>query len=239
MKRLGFLKNTKIREIPWIPMLRQPRKTIRKVLRANPRKNVVLLGMFYGLLYAIRGIFSSENAGILFNPLALLLVLLLAPIFSVLYLHVQGGLTSITGGLLGGKGGWKELTAAFAYANIVFILSSILILALSVFLVLIGAIIGIGDMAANPAYLRDGIVYIFAFAAGIIQLIILIVAVSEAHKFSKWRALGSILLTGLIIALFTYLVVSVFSGVFSSTGSQLFDSRMFSNGLTLQQNPLG
>ncbi|MDD5111227.1 MAG: YIP1 family protein [Candidatus Altiarchaeota archaeon] len=201
MKLLGFLKDTKIRDIPWIPMILEPRETIREVLRTNPRKNVILLGILYGLSYGVAKILSSENIVLLFNPVALLLVLLIASIFGLVYIHFLGGLNSIIGHWLGGKGGWKELTAAWAYSSIITLLFNSLLIMFIAVSMLAGAIFGFKEVAENQVIiLISNITSVFALLISIINFIILVVAVSEAHKFSKWRALVSVALPGLILA---------------------------------------
>jgi uncharacterized membrane protein YbhN (UPF0104 family) len=194
--------------IPWKQMWLEPRKTIRHVLDTNPNKNVVLLGLIYGLLFVLSKVVEEpERIIVLSDPLVLGVVIIFAPIMGVIYVHILGGLTTLTGKLLGGKGTWKELTSACAYSQIVFF--SVVIfdaLILAVFAMIYFS--GLKGILTNPIFqIIDILSSIISIILSIIAFLIFLIAISEAHKFSIWKAFLSTLLLGIGIVIIIAIVV--------------------------------
>jgi hypothetical protein len=204
-KLYGLIKDTNFREIPWIPIWREPQETLRKALDTDPGKNIILLGLLYGLFYAIHQLLYSKQIYILFNPLIFLFIVLLAPIMGVVYTFSLGGVITVVGTILGGKGRWRELITTFAYSQIIFI-------TLTVFEIVVFTLIALMEFVFGPegsaiigilGLLLIGVTLI----VGLVQFVIYLLLISEAHKFSIWRALITGVCSSLVAALITLIIM--------------------------------
>jgi hypothetical protein len=163
---------------PWITICTSPRATIRALVETDPRRHVLLLAALNGV-------------GL---PLPLpgawwLVPLVLGALASILFLYANAAVVRWTGSWLGGRASVAEVRAALAWSAIPRILA-----------VGVGAPIGVllGDAAAGPPALAWSI---FRGLVSLWVVILGIACIAEVHRFSTARALGALLLAGVVLAL--------------------------------------
>ena len=183
---------------PWVTIWLYPRRTIRAILDSpQPQRFVYLLSALGGIEGFLNRA-SRQSAGdstSLWSILAMAIVL--GALGGIVQLYVTAGLAGWVGRQLGGEASGEEVRPAFAWANVPSIANF-------VFLIPLIAFYG-NEMFSEitPKIDSNPIPLLFSVAPGIILgvwgLVILVVGVSEAHRFSIWRAIVSLLIPGLIL----------------------------------------
>ncbi|WP_341501235.1 YIP1 family protein [Gallaecimonas sp. GXIMD4217] len=172
----------------------QPRATIQRIIDDNPEQHVALLVLIMGMAAAMPNLAAPEG-----GLAGFALALLLAPIIMVISLYLTGWLYRIVGGWLGGKGEGRQLRAAIAWAYVPQILLNIIWLLL--FLVAPQAMsAGAESLVAEPQAMT-WLWYGIALVLGLWGLVIHLKMVGQVHGFSAWRALGTALLSVVLVAL--------------------------------------
>lgn len=182
---------------PWLTIWVAPRKTMRAILDANPRRYVILLALLVG---AGEGISNATDRALgdttsLFAVLALAIVL--GGLGGLLSLAVGGWLYRWTGSWFGGVATSEEVRAALAWGAVPLLISGVL-------LVLQIALYGkemfttlTPRMDANPYPL---------LALGFLQVLmaawtffLVVKTLSEAHRINAWRGLLALALPTIIL----------------------------------------
>ena len=198
-------------ENPFLTIWTRPRATIRGILDQNPTYLVIPLAMAGGVVQALDRA-TQRNAGDALPLGAILgMALVAGSIGGLIGLYIGGALTGWAGRLLGGRGTGEEVRAALAWAEVP-VLATIPIWIIQ--LALIGKEMFTSEtpnLEANPALglvlMATGVIEI---VLGIWALVIMFKCVGEAHGFSAWKALGSMLLLVLIIAVPLFVIALLF-----------------------------
>jgi uncharacterized membrane protein YidH (DUF202 family) len=198
-------------ENPFLTIWTRPRATIRGIVDTNPFLHVVPLAMAGGVVQAIdRAI--QRNAGDAFSlPAIIALAVFLGPIGGLIGLFVGGWFTRTAGRWLGGHATPEQVRAAIAWSFIP-VLATIPIL-----------IIQIGFFGrdlftqSNVTVDSDRFLAVVLMVTGVLEavlgiwsFVILLKCVGEVQGFSAWKALGSLILIGLVIFVPIMLLVILF-----------------------------
>lgn len=184
---------------PWLAILVRPRRTIRAILDTNPKLHVHKLAILAGFDLGLSA--ASETFRVDRSLLTILALSLTAGAFKgIVALYIFGWALVLTGSWFGGRGTSVELRTAVAWSAGV-LGASMLVLWLPM-LVIFGRklfMTGSGE-SSDPVFAAAQSVFAtIAILVGVWQFIIALVSVSEAHQFSKWRALGSIVVGAVLV----------------------------------------
>jgi hypothetical protein len=185
---------------PWLTIWTQPRATIRQIVKHNPDYQVIVLGALLGMAQALDRA-AARNAGdSLGLPMILLLCLIGGPIGGLVFLYLGGALLQWIGRWLGGLATMAEVRAALAWSSVPNIFG------LAIWLPAL-ALLG-SDLftATAPRVAAQPLLALVLLALAAIKLflgvwstLLTLWCLSEVQQFSVWRALGSVLLAGLIL----------------------------------------
>lgn len=166
---------------PWKHIWFNPKGTMRSILDYFPKKYVHLLAILSGFTHVVANPGFSWFNSLWYN---ILTWVGLAIFFGLVFLYIFGGLVKWTGGWLKGQATMTEVMSALAWSQIP---------VLVFFCLKIGILAIVGWNAVNIVYSTIGFVFeIWAF-------IILLCCLSEAQKFSFFRALINAILSFIII----------------------------------------
>lgn len=188
----------------------KPRQTIRQIIEKNPTKYVILLAALSGIGQALdrassRNMGDSSDLGLII-PMSLIF----GPIGGIVSLYIGGALYRWSGSWLGGKGTEEEVRAAIAWASVP---TSLILLLWIPELLIFGSDLFKSSMPLIETNPMLGIALFgfssIEFVVGIWTFIILLNTIGEVHKFSAWKALGSIFLGTLVILLPVLLIAGI------------------------------
>jgi hypothetical protein len=195
-------------ENPFVTIWLRPRATIRGILDRNPSYLVTSLAMAGGVLQALDRA-TQRNAG---NTLSLATILILAlalgPIGGLIGVYLGGAVLGWVGRSLGGRGESEEVRAALAWSQVP-ALAAIPIWILQI------ALVGHEMFTSNTPNLdaSPGLGMLL-LATGLIEILVgvwafitMLRTVGEAHRFSAWKSLGSLLLIALVVGIPILLLV--------------------------------
>jgi hypothetical protein len=195
----------------WLKIWIKPRETMRKIIN-HPTNNfqVVLLVLLGGFVYALNQAAGKSMADTL--PLiALFLPMIVGTVIgAAFYYFVIGGLFYWVGTLLGGTGTYRGVRLSLAYAYIPMVVTLVIwIPSLILF--------GIENFTTDTPRMNSSIGLFITFVIfTVIKVVIWIWSIfiylkclGEAHKFSAWRALLTVVLPIIVLLLIFTLVVVV------------------------------
>ncbi len=197
--------------LPWLTIWSCPRQTIRRVIAYDPRYQVMLLAVLAGINRALdRAV--NRSAGDLFSIWTILGLAVVGGVISgPLLVYLLGFLFTRIGRWLNGQGSSTEVRAAIAWATV----PSTWTLPL----VILQAILFGREwfMSTPPSQVLDPELALIGLTLSIIlivaslwSLFAQVVCLSEVHRYSVWRAVLTIVLSGSLI------LVVVFACVFLS-----------------------
>ena len=185
---------------PLLEMWIRPRDVVRRLVEENPEKGVVLLALVGGICHVLDRA-SGRSAGDQLPFWAiLLLVAVFGPLAGLVKLHVGAALVHWTGRWLGGVGTPLHLRTAIAWGSV----PMIVVLALWFpLLFIIGGEMFTDEMPRTESDLRRlalllGSVGVQA-ALEVWSLVISVKAIAQIQAFSAWRALGNLVLAGMVV----------------------------------------
>jgi hypothetical protein len=185
---------------PWISIWTRPRATLRQILDGDSRRSVFRLAALGGIAGALKLATASGFGGT--HPAAVTLAVAVSggALGGILSLFVFTSLVRVAGRWLGGRGGTLEVMAALAWANVPSIWGLLLWLPRTA---LLGQemfqSVPPGIEGNPPATLFFGLLELAQALAGFWGFLITLKCIGEAHRFSAWRALGTLVLAGLIV----------------------------------------
>lgn len=199
---------------PWLSVWVRTRETIRQFLdSSNPTRNMIVIALLAGIVSALnqassRGYLDNSSLGSL--------------IFVVIAGGMIGGLVSLyflsvvlqwTGGWLGGTGTSAELRVAITRGiNVPAIMVGILWIPE---ILLFGQELFTTEMPrVNASPLLTGLYYFLIVIEGILgvwSIFIALKAIGEAHQFSAWKALWSVIIPGIILVFIIFIIVIIAS----------------------------
>lgn len=201
---------------PWLSMWTRPRETIRQIVGAGGAYGVLLLAALGGVAQVLDRA-TSQNLGDEMSVGAIMLAAIVAgPVAGILGLYVFGWLLEQTGRWIGGAASGSDLRAALAWGslpNVAGLLLWIPALALAGSEMFRSAT---PQLAAQPLLalllLPIGLMWI---ALAIWSFVLILLAISEVQEFSDWRALGNLLLAGLLFAV-PFVLLGVLAAVLTT-----------------------
>lgn len=182
---------------PWLEIWYQPRRTIRRIVTLDPKRDIYLLALLIGYASWLERA-STQGLGDGMPVWGILIAgLLVGFIGGIVSLGLGGLITGFVGRRLGGDASNEEATAALAWSQVPSIFGLILWIPQIILL-------GNETFTSTPADTSGLSLLLLPFlliqiALGIWQLILTVATVAEVHRFSVWRAIGTLLLPALVI----------------------------------------
>jgi len=198
---------------PWLKVWVQPRATISHVLRENPNQGFWILASIYGFSSALNW-FQSMMLGLKIGVLPIfLLALLLSPLWGYIGISVWSWVVHFSGKWLKGEGTFKELRTAYAWSCVPIIINVVLWF----FLAFIFGRMLFANLNSETQVLTQGEVAIL-FSVLLIRIGVMIWSIviylkmlAEVQRYSILRAIGNVVIAGLIITIVFYLIVWITS----------------------------
>ena len=192
---------------PWATIWTKPRATIRRIVATDVRYQVTFLAILSGALIWLERRWSNPSTAAAF-PMLVVIAVIVGAILGVVELYINGALLKWAGAALGGVGSYAEVRAALAWSRVpVIVAVSIGILA--ILLGTNGPMLGTDGEFSNSGaslLLLHGALVMWGF-------VVMLKCIGEVHRFSVWRALGSILLIVLAIAVIIVATILLFGGI--------------------------
>ncbi len=194
-------------DAPWVTIWTEPRRTIREIVDRDPSYGALLIAALAGALSALESRWiemPAHPAGAW--PMFVAVSVGVGAVLGIVAIYVNGFLLKWTGALLGGTASYAEVRAALAWSEI----PTIVAVAFGILAVVAGIAGPIGP--AGPAIPRRGTgLELLQLVLGIWSFVITLKCLGEVHRFSAWRALGSIIV--LIFAVFVLIGILLMAGV--------------------------
>jgi len=188
---------------PWLSIWLKPRKTIERIVAANPRRHVLLLAGLGGMGTAISFLIGVGAATQLIDWHNLASVAIAGLALGVVSLYIKGLAYKWSGRILGGRASSVDVRAAFAWAAI----PDIIALAICLVVLMGLKLAGIPRPASGPLILVvQGITAVLGLWSSVAAILML----GRVHGFGFWRAivnfgLGTLLLLLLLLPFRTFL----------------------------------
>lgn len=195
---------------PWLDIWIRPRETIRAIVKFNPAYLFYLIAAIYGFPTGLQ--FAVNLA--LGEQFPLWAIVAGAAILSVgigyISLSIISGLLLWTGQWIGAKGSYQNIRAAVTWSNAPTVVN-IVIWVVMIWMFGAGLFMrGFDNTAIMGA--QAGIVFIAMIAqtvTAVWSFIILLKALGEVQGFSAWKALLNVLIPTFMVAIGTWLVISL------------------------------
>ena len=185
---------------PWFTMWLHPRATTREILDTDPARLVIALAMFGGVLNALDHASVASLGDELSVPMIFALAIPVGMVAGVIALYLGAALIRWTGSWLGGQASAGEVRAALAWGHLPVYFAAVLWLP---YLGFFGNEIFMSEMPSVQArpWLLLVLLNLAVLEKGLVVwgLVTLVLAVAEAHRFSGWRSLGSIVMAVLVL----------------------------------------
>ncbi|MCH7797740.1 MAG: YIP1 family protein [Planctomycetes bacterium] len=185
---------------PWFTMWLHPRATTREILDTDPARLVIALAMFGGVLNALDHASVASLGEELSVPMIFALAIPVGMVAGVIALYLGAALIRWTGSWLGGQASAGEVRAALAWGHLPVYFAAVLWLP---YLGFFGNEIFMSEMPSVQArpWLLLVLLNLAVLEKGLVVwgLVTLVLAVAEAHRFSGWRSLGSIVMAVLVL----------------------------------------
>jgi len=185
---------------PWFSIWIKPRETIRWIVDTDPTRQVILLAALGGIAQSLDRAAGRSAGDILSIPVIFLLVLFGGSIGGVISLYIGGAILSWTGSWFGGEATSEEVRAALAWSSVPGIwalllwIPELILFREEIFLTVTPRI----DASPLLLFLLLGFAVVEA-AIGIWSIIIFLKCIGEVHRFSAWKALGAVIVPGLVL----------------------------------------
>ena len=182
---------------PWATIWTKPRATIRRIVETDVRYQVTFLAILSGALIWLERRWSAPSTAAAF-PALVVIAVIVGAILGVVELYINGALLKWAGAALGGVGSYAEVRAALAWSRVPVVVA----VSIGILAILLGnggpmiPFEGHAPESWGSMLLLHGTLLLWGF-------ILMLKCVGEVHRFSAWRALGSILLVvlGIVVAL--------------------------------------
>lgn len=210
----------------WLTIWVHPRDTIRKIVAGNPNRGLLILALIYGFS-SLLGTFQSFSLGSHMGVIAIfLMALVVGPIWGYIIFSVWGWVLFWTGKLLKGAGDFRDIRASFAWSSVPIIISDLIWM---IAIAMVGSALFVQGNEGNQfAQGASSLLLAFAFIKLVMSIWSLVICVStlaEVQRFSVLRAIGNLILAGILIAIFSTLisfVVMLFIGNPTMQAAYLF-----------------
>ncbi len=189
-------------ESPFFTIWTRPRATIRGIVETDPTWHVVPIVMLAAISQALQRA-STRNAGDQLSLSAILIVaIVVGPLVALGGLYVVGWLLGLTGRWLSGRARPEQIRAAIAWSSVPTLASLPIWI---VGLALLGQELFTTKTPTIDAHPVLGYLRLTGFVVASLlrgwAFMVLLKCVGEVQGFSAWRALGSLLLMVVVVAL--------------------------------------
>ena len=202
---------------PWLTIWTEPRATIAQIVAHQPNRSLWLLGAIYGFCSLMNLFQAAEIGEVMKTGPALILVILLAPIWGYVNFSVWSWFVRWVGKCLKGQGSFAALRAAYAWSAVPLIVNVPLWLLM---VVLFGhqLFLNFSDsyLFTNSQRLVIFLFLITKVIVSIWSLVIYLNALAEVQKFSILKAIFNVLLTGALLVVLTLVVWNFFFWIFGA-----------------------
>lgn len=210
---------------PWAQIWCSPRATIRQIVAESPNRSLWCLAAIYGFS-SLLNTFQSLFLGLYMPVLGILiLAALLSPLWGYVCFTVWSWIVTFTGRWLKGQAPFQAVRAAYSWSCVPLLINI-------PFWLLLAALFG-QDLFVNfsqGTVLTNGqatflfLVVLIRLVAAVWSLVLYINTLAEVQGFSVLRSIGNILLSGIIIAVVSYLVLMLVATLFQSAASPAVSS---------------
>jgi len=189
---------------PWKTVWLQPRETIRSIAHSHPKKSLWILCSIFGFA-ELMNFFQSLSLGLWLNAFGiLLLAAVLCPFFGYGLIAIWSWLLFHVGRWLKGSGTFDTVRAAYAWSCVPLLWTIPIWIAI---LILFQERLFV-NTPQDPGLTTLGASILFCLLItrlGLIvwALIIYFNMLAEVHRFSVMRAIGTVIITGLIMGVAT------------------------------------
>jgi len=186
---------------PWLYIWNKPRMTIRAIIDSEPEKYVLILAILAGITRILAQAFGYYMGSSYMRDIVPLLVIIVASLLfgaasGLISLLISGAVLKWSGNLLGGQASAQEVRTAVAWSSVPSIVWLLLwVPLLAVFGNEMSAIYP--EVNANPSVLLCG--SLLGTVSGLWSGVLLIVTLSEVHRFSNWRSIGTLAIPFIVI----------------------------------------
>lgn len=199
---------------PWKTIWTAPRKTIREIVRTNPKLHFWLLSWIYAfpiLLHMAQDMSLGEVYPMVGIGVA---AAVLAPFIGWVFLSLFAVMLLWTGRWIGGEGKYLGLRAAVSWSNVPNIVNI-------VFWVILGALFGSGlfTQAFSQMELAGaqmglvGLIFLAQLVLAVWTFVILLNTVSEVQKFSVWKALLNVFMPFVIVFIASWVLALLVASI--------------------------
>lgn len=186
---------------PWSGIWFHTRKTIRAILDTNPYGKIIWLAIINGIVSGavwLGTLWSKYPEELAYkSAYFIILLLVIGGIFGFIGLYLFGWLYQITGKWIRGTGTFTDLKCAVGWANYPFLIGNIF------------NFLSYISIEKQPTI--SGIFALIALILLIWSFIISLKLIGEAHRFSAWRALGTVILVFLLLFIVFMIVIVILS----------------------------
>jgi hypothetical protein len=191
---------------PWATIWTRPRATIRRIVETDVRYQVTFLAILSGALIWLERRWSSPSTAAAF-PILVVIAVIVGAILGIVELYVNGALLKWAGAALGGVASYAEVRAALAWSRVPVIVA----VSIGILAILLGTD---GPMLGGAEFSNSGASVLLLHGALVLWgFVVMLKCVGEVHRFSAWRAMGSILLIVLAAVLILVAIVLLFGGL--------------------------
>lgn len=181
---------------PWLSIWVKPKQTVRAIINYNVKYRFFVLSLVYGLPTVLQ-LAQNLSLGSVFSlPAIILFCLILSPILGAIGLLLCTTFLTWTGRwLLGGKASFLEMRCAVSWTNATNLVTVIVWAALIVQfkeLIFYEGFVRMPMTMAESAWLSS--YFLIQLIVAIWSFILLLFGVSEAHRFSVWKALLNVVI---------------------------------------------
>lgn len=202
---------------PWFKIWIKPRETIREIIDFDPTYLVFPLALFTGLARVVDRA-MSRNMGDRYDLGFLILFSIVAgPLVGIVSIYIGGSLFSWMGKYFGGQGSTKEVRAALAWSAIPAILivfldfGDLVLFRIEEFSIYTPNIDPIPEGSSSTIVLIGILWFVLSrlrLAILIWSAVLSIKCLAEAHRFSTWRSLVTILIPLTILLVLGFVLLA-------------------------------
>jgi hypothetical protein len=199
---------------PWFSIWRHPRATIQRIVDTDPTRLVLVWAAIGGLVETLNRA-SARSAGDTLELATILLIsVVVGPVVGILSLFLVGALLRWTGRWLGGVASQEQIRAAIAWSLVPYLwvslmwIPELLLFGEEMFTTQTPRL----DAAPVLAFVLLGMVVV-EFAGTVWAFVVYLKCLGQVQNFSAWKALGNLLLVGLVVVVPLLFIAFVFAAL--------------------------
>ena len=186
----------------WVSIWVHPRETIRRIVTENKKRSLWLLASIYGFS-SLLSCFQSFSLGSVVGAVSIfILALIFAPIWGYIAFAFWSFVVSWTGKWFKGVADFQSVRAAYAWSCVPLAVSDLIWVMM---LVLFGASLFMAPPSGQIFPQGQTVVLLTLLFGKVIlsiwSLVIYVNALAEVQKFSILRAIGNIVIAGILVGI--------------------------------------